>query len=467
MTSHRMATFWAVRGTARAASLFVSAALFGVTSLLGGCSVESEDAAVVEAALTITPGPALEADPARDCPAPFTSQKPVQGANRGFSVAGQSRAFELLLPPATFTGPRPILFAFHGTSENGQRFVSRARLAEWQAKGFIVVAPDAVSNGHIWPVWDAMRSPFDAAPNKDVETFDRLLSCTAAHYPVDKTRVFATGHSAGGIFTNRLLRTRSNVLAGGIVASGVFDLTGGGAPDTLAPMTVLVTWGGDNDQYTGTTPSGVHVPAFSFVEQAALATQYYEGQPSVAHARCRGANVGHAWLPINAWFADTLLARPKGTTSALSAGGAPGGLCQTGAYTLPPLAQVSCQDTSREGCQEACQLIADCAVENRTIGPVLGSQLSAMGFSGGSCGGCVQSCERGATTSADARVLACLQRHAGGAQCGGGIEGAMPMIVAMNECCANQTGSNLCRGICRAMSSNDSAKELFPTCRQF
>lgn len=457
---------------ARTVSAIVFGALAAGTALLGGCAVGDEDVDATEDALTVTPGPALGGDPARECPAPFNARKPVPGGNSGFTVAGQSRAFQLLLPPASFTGPRPILFAFHGTTENGQRFVNRARLAEWSAKGFIVVAPDAVGNGQLWPVWDAMRSPLESSANKDVELFDKLLACTAAHYAVDKTRIFATGHSAGGIFTNRLLRARSKVLAGGVVASGVFDLTGGGgAPDVLDPLTVIVTWGGDNDTYTGTTPSGVHVPSFSFVEQAALATQYYDEQRNVAHAYCRGGDVGHAWLAINAWFTDVLLARPKGTTGAFAPPPAPGVRCQTGAYALPPLPQVTCAATARDGCQAACQLIADCAVENRTIAPVLGSQLSAFGFSstssGTSCGGCVQTCERGATTAADARVLACLERHQDGAQCSGGIEGAAPMILAVNECCQGQTSSNLCKGLCRGMNANDSARVLFPACRQF
>jgi len=416
----------------------------------------------------------LPATPETACPAPFDANKPVQGENVGFNVTGQARRFQLLLPPASFSGPRPVLFGFHGTSENGLRFINRAKLADFVARGFIVIAPDANSNGTFWPVWDAMRAPgTEGQPNPDVDLFDRLLTCTAAHYPVDKNRIFATGHSAGGIFTNRLLRSRSKVLAGGIVGSGVFDFTNSGAagPASLEPLLAIVTWGGDNDTYRGTTPSGVNVPAFSFVEQAALASKYYKSQPAVAHIRCRGNNLGHAWLPMNSWFIDLLLARPKGTpASTLTAvpalpGGAPAA-CSLDAYTLDPLPNMTCPTTARAGCREACQLFADCAVENRTVGPSLAAELQQIGFTTSSCGGCVTRCQQGASTAQDVEALTCFQTKQAAAQCGPGIEGSTPLFMAVNECCKNRSGSNLCKDLCTALNGNEAASAFFPTCKQ-
>lgn len=467
-----------------------TAAVVGLTGLGVGCSSSSDDAS---AKPTSSGGPGEDSTPVGNdgggssadgsveqlpaqpstCPTPFDANKPVQGENVGFNVAGQSRRFQLLLPPASFTGPRPILFAYHGTTENGLRFITRAKLADFVARGFIVVAPDANSNGTFWPVWDAMRAPGTEStpPNPDVEMFDRLLTCTAAHYAVDKNRVFATGHSAGGIFTNRLLRSRSNVLAGGIVASGVFDFTSGGSAASLEPMLAIVTWGGDNDTYRGTTPSGVNVPAFSFVEQASLASKYYKAQPAVGHIRCRGNNLGHAWLPLNGWFIDLLLSRPKGTpASTLTAlpalpGGAPAA-CSLDAYELAPLPEMTCPTTTRAGCREACQLFADCAVENRTVGPSLSAELAKIGFTTSSCAGCVTRCQQGATTTQDNDALTCFTAKQAAAQCGPGIEGSTPLFTAVNECCKNRSGSNLCVDLCTSLNANEAAKSFFPTCQQ-
>ena len=414
----------------------------------------------------------IDVDPATACPAAFEAAEsgPKAGTNAGFEAGGQSRKFELLVPPSSFTGPRPILFAFHGTTENGPKFVARARLADFAAGGFFVVAPDANGNGSFWPVWDAMRTPgTESAPNADVELFDRLLTCVAAHHPIDKNRVFATGHSAGGIFTNRLLRSRSNVLAGGIVGSGVFDFTSSGMKAPLEGMTVVVTWGGDNDRYTGTTPNGVTVPAFSFVEQASLASKFYAAEASVAHARCRGDNLGHAWLPLNDWFSELLLARPKGSPAAFTLPPLPVGAkasCSTDPYELAPLPDMTCGATARAGCREACQLFADCAVENRTVGPSLAAELAKIGFTQSSCTGCVQRCQTGATTQADAEALGCFGAKQAAATCGPGIEGSTPLFQAVNECCKGRSGSNLCVDLCTTLVGNSAAKAFFPTCQQ-
>jgi poly(3-hydroxybutyrate) depolymerase len=408
-------------------------------------------------------GTPIPGDPKKDCPDGFSGF--TAGKNTGFAAGGQSRSFELLLPPSSFTGARPILFAFHGTTETGAKFVTRAKLADFVERGFVVVAPDAASNGTIWPVWDAMRLPGkETSPeNPDLALFDGLLSCVAAHHSIDASRVFVTGHSAGGIMTNRVLRARSNVVAGGIPASGVFDLTSSGtASATLGALTVIVTWGGDNDTYTGTTPSGVNVPRFSFVEQASLASKHYAAQTNVAHAYCRGANIGHAWLgTLNAWFAETLLAHPKGAKTAFANLPA---ICNEAPYIQEPLPDMTCGSTARAGCQQACQLFADCAVENRTVGPSLATQLSDIGFTQSSCSGCVSQCQSGATTAADTAALACFAQKQASATCGPGIEGAIPLFTTVNECCKDRPTSNLCKGLCTTILKNEAASAFFPVC---
>lgn len=417
----------------------------------------------------------LPADPAKDCPAPFNvkGQGPKAGSNTGFSAGGQTRSFTMLVPPSSFTGPRPVLFGFHGTTENADKFITRAKLQDFVNKGFVVIAPNAAGNGTFWPVWDAMRAAGkENDPNKDLDLFDSLLKCSAAHLSLDKNRIFAVGHSAGGIFMNRLLRSRSKVLAGGVVASGILSLTGTGpSAPSLDPMMVIVTWGGDNDTYKGTTPNGVTVPSFSFVEQASLASTFYEGEKNVGEAYCRGNDIGHAWLPLNAWFIDMMLAHPKGssgaggmTLPALPAG-APA-VCKTGAYPLPPLPDITCGSATPAGCQAACQLMADCGAENRTVGSALGSQLATMGFSGTSCDGCITKCEGKSDGAGDAAALSCFAQRQAVASCGPGIEGAQPLIDAINTCCAGATSSKFCVGLCTTLNGNSAAKSFFPTCQQ-
>jgi poly(3-hydroxybutyrate) depolymerase len=456
-------------------------AALGLASLLVACSEESTPAATItpeagsptteagatDAGTDVAPEP-LPADPLTACPASYRQTAPLSGLNKDFVVSDQSREFVLILPPASFTGPRPLFIGFNGTSENGTKFATRAKLAEFAAKGFIVVVPSSVGNGSFWPIWDAMRPPGkEGGANKDLELFDALVGCTAAHFSVDKKRIFVGGHSAGGIFTNKVLRSRSSVVAGGIVGSGVFSLTSDGTTAPLDSLFVLVTWGGDNDAYKGTTPSGVNVPEFSFVEQASLASKYYEAQPAVQQAYCRGQNLGHAWLPINSWFIDALLAHPKGG-AAVPLEAVPAGapvVCSETAYEVPPLPAITCGASATAGCQASCQLMADCIGENRTVGTVMKPQLADFGFSGTSCTGCVSLCQQNGTGAANTSVLSCFQQAEASAQCSGGIEGSFPVMAAVDKCCKGRTDSTFCVGLCTSINKNDAASAFFPVCK--
>ena len=430
-------------------------------------AMPTSDGGTTEAGSDVPPEP-LPADPLTACPVSYRQNAPVSGLNKDFVVSDQSRELVLILPPATFTGPRPLFIGFNGTSENGTKFATRAKLADFAAKGFIVVVPSSVGNGSYWPIWDAMRAPGkEGGANKDLDLFDAIVGCTAAHFSVDKKRIFVGGHSAGGIFTNKVLRARSSVVAGGIVGSGVFSLTSNSTTAPLDSTFVLVTWGGDNDAYKGTTPSGVNVPEFSFVEQASLASKYYEAQPAVQQAYCRGNNLGHAWLPINGWFIDALLAHPKGggvVPLAPLPSGAPV-VCSEAAYDVPPLPAVTCGTSTTPGCQASCQLMADCIGENRTVGTVMKPQLADFGFSGTSCNGCVSLCQQNGTGATNAAVLSCFQQAQASAQCGGGIEGSFPVMAAVDKCCKGRTDSTFCVGLCTSINRNDAAAAFFPVCQ--
>lgn len=403
------------------------------------------------------------------CPAAYRTNAPQPGRNGNFVVAGQAREFVLLLPPASFTGPRPLFVGFNGTTENGTSFSNRAQLADFAARGFVVVAPSSVGNGAYWPVWDAMRAPgTEAADNRDLQLFDTLVACIAAHHPVDRKRIYVGGHSAGGIFANKVLRARSALLAGGIVASGVFSLTGPGNSDPISPLLAIVTWGGTNDVYNGRTQSGVEVRNFSFVEQASLASRYYAAQPGTTHVACAGADIGHAWLPINTWFIDTLLARPKGQRANAPLPALPTGAnCTTSPFALPPAPQLDCPAGSPAACETVCQFMGDCLVENQTVGPVMSSELATIGFTRTSCNGCVQNCAMQGNTSANQQVLACMAQAAASATCGPGIEGGLPFIGAFNRCCDQQTNSTYCSGLCQQFSANAVASQFFTVCKQF
>jgi predicted esterase len=415
-------------------------------------------------------------DASAECPEPFAANAPAAGLNGGFVVAGLDRRFFLRLPITDSVEPSPLMVFFHGTNGSGDivdRFPFAATLAE---RGFIVVGPYGEDLGTVWPEWDAMRADGDRErPNSDLHFFDTLVACLAGHFAIDQNRLYVSGMSAGGIMSNRVLRERSSLLAGGIVGSGIFDMTEPAAPADLDAMAVMVAFGGDNDEWGG-DHAGKTLPSINFAEQASLASKFYEGQPNVTQYACRGNDVGHRWLqPANELMADFLLAHPKGLADnasyALPALPTDADVvCTADAVQHDPTLEVVCPLKTDPRCRAACQMLADCVVENTTVRPIMEPQLSDYGFYGEhreDCSDCVSQCESDAAAggAADDQVLDCIVAAA--PQCAQGIQGALPLTKTVNGCCDGRHDSAVCRRICAPVLQNNTVSGFFTGCAGF
>lgn len=420
------------------------------------------------------------ADKSKVCPASFQSTAPKAGVNSGFTVEGQDRSFYLALPETSFSGPRPLMVYFHGTG-GAVTEVQKARKTFHDAllkKGFIVVGPKGENNGSVWPEWDAMRATDDTTrKNKDLLFFDALVDCLAGHYEVDDNRIYISGMSAGGIMVNRVLRERSALLAGGVVASGVYELTGPATAAALKPMAVMVTWGGDNDAYSGTS-GGKQVPSLNFSQQAALASQAYEQASGVDQIHCQGQSLGHTWLgDVEDIMVDYLVSHPKGLSTGSGWKLTPPAAstkitCSEDAATYTPKVTVTCTKKTKDDCLTYCQSLGDCAVENATIRPVLKNELSKLGFSGTNldqCGGCIDACESDAAAggAVDDTVLSCYATESAKKQCGTGINAALAIAGFIDACCTGKTTSKVCTRFCQAVNANSVAKSFFKACTAF
>lgn len=380
------------------------------------------------------------------------------------TVDGERREVWAALP-ATSSGPAPLLVAFNGTTEDGRRFAHRARLQELADRGVRVLAPSSAGHGELWPVWDAMRSPGqEEAPNADLALFDALVDCELGRGAADPERVWVAGHSAGGSMTNHVLQRRAELLAGAVVGSGVFGNTSPKEPDRLEGRVVVVTIGGRDDVWSGRA-GGVRVRDFAFESEAVAAGRFYAAQGAELLS-CEGDGLGHAWLDaLNPWMAELMLSRRRGQVdlAPLPAGeGLP--TCARAPLVPTPGEQLACEGA--DNCAPACQLFADCAVENRTVGPVLRQELGQLGFEDRSCGGCLARCAASATPEVDDLVLACFAEHQRQAMCADGVAGARPLIDAVNLCCAGVvSGSSWCQQTCAALRGNSAARGYFTVCR--
>lgn len=128
-------------------------------------------------------------------------------SDQSITVKGDARTYLAVVPDAhDGTTPLPLVFMFHGSGGDGARFRGAYDL-ELEARGQAIF---------VYPTADPTRKTWDlesgADSNVDVLLFDAILASLSASHCVDRKRVFATGYSAGGYFSNQLACRRGSVL---------------------------------------------------------------------------------------------------------------------------------------------------------------------------------------------------------------------------------------------------------------
>jgi polyhydroxybutyrate depolymerase len=114
------------------------------------------------------------------------------------------------VPSVLPDGPVPLLLAFHGGTGWGAQFERNSGFDELaESNGFLVVYPDGIGGGDDESTnrtWNGGRCCGAAARNNvdDVACVNQLLDELEGAYSIDRARVFAAGHSNGGILSYRL-----------------------------------------------------------------------------------------------------------------------------------------------------------------------------------------------------------------------------------------------------------------------
>ncbi|MFL0351980.1 alpha/beta hydrolase family esterase [Xanthomarina sp. GH4-25] len=104
----------------------------------------------------------------------------------------------------------PLLLNFHGsgmTALEHMMYTKTNQIAE--EKGFIVVYPQGINNE--WNV--GFGQDYDNG-TKDIEFINVLIEKLIKNYPIDSTKIYATGLSRGGFFVQRLATELPNKIKG-------------------------------------------------------------------------------------------------------------------------------------------------------------------------------------------------------------------------------------------------------------
>jgi polyhydroxybutyrate depolymerase len=185
-------------------------------------------------------------------------------------VDGQEREFIVHVPASYVAGqPAPLVFMFHGTSQNGEKFWQDSGWKEkGEAEGIITVYPTALryfvtDDNRIATKWtyseiDTILRP-TAQVHDDVEFVRAMVARIEATWDIDPARVYATGFSNGGSFTeSRLLMEMPDVFAAVAVAgSGVLPPSYHVTPSEETSQRSLYILIGTNDDKVFGNPTAV------------------------------------------------------------------------------------------------------------------------------------------------------------------------------------------------------------------
>ena len=218
---------------------------------------------------------------------------------------GRTRRYHLFVPAGVdqSTTKVPLLVALHGGLGSGVQFERQSDFDSLAAsQRFVVVYPDGLGSGAEATTnrtWNGGGCCGFAARAKidDVGFIELLVATLQAKYPIDPSRVFAAGHSNGGILAYRLACEASDVFAAVGVQSSSLEV------DTCTPSrpVSLLHIHGTADQNIpigGGAGSGVSAVTFNPVIAGVHTIALADGCPATPVERVEASN---ADLTIDQW----------------------------------------------------------------------------------------------------------------------------------------------------------------------
>lgn len=166
----------------------------------------------------------------------------------------------ILVRPGTPPPPRgyAVVFMFHGTSGDGERFYNNSGWKEkGESEGFVTVFPSSLEfcflNDSGRPVRTTKWNNGNAQEEKcagvemkdDVHFVRRIVDTISVMLPIDHARIYASGFSNGGVFTSKLAVDASDIFAALSASAGPLNALDSAMPSRPVPFALTI---GDEDR---------------------------------------------------------------------------------------------------------------------------------------------------------------------------------------------------------------------------
>jgi polyhydroxybutyrate depolymerase len=191
---------------------------------------------------------------------------------------GRARSYIVHVPRRHGAQP-PVLLAFHGGGGNASGFQRYAELDPVaDREGFLVVYPNGTGplprRLLTWNAGDGCCGYALQRSINDVGFVATLLNDLERRTAIDRNRVYATGHSNGGIMAHRLAAERSGLIAAVVSVAGSLDLKSFAPAQPVAVMQIhsvddprALYEGGLGPPFPGTNNRVQHQPVESGLER--------------------------------------------------------------------------------------------------------------------------------------------------------------------------------------------------------
>jgi polyhydroxybutyrate depolymerase len=189
--------------------------------------------------------------------------------NGSMVVDGITRTYTLNLPPGYLLSSNfSLVIGLHGGGGNASQFETSSKLTDKaNASGFIVVYPEGTGFIRTWNAGTCCGSAVTNNVN-DVKFIGQLIDLLVANYKINRKKVYATGHSNGGMLCYRLACELSNKIAAIAPNASTMVVTSPCNPARRMPLLHMHSKLDQNIPYTGgygNGISGVYAPPIDSV----------------------------------------------------------------------------------------------------------------------------------------------------------------------------------------------------------
>ncbi len=197
---------------------------------------------------------------------PFTVAQAVPAAApRGsftemrFADPTGSRSYKLYVPACAEAGVAlPLVVMLHGCTQSPDDFAAGTRMNEWAERdGFLVCYPAQTSSANGQRCWNWFKGADQKRDSGEPALIAGITRDVMAHQPVDRTRVYVAGLSAGGALAATMGQRYPDLYAAVGIHSG---LACGAAHDVNSAFAAMRAGAGPHLAEAGAMP----VPAIVF-----------------------------------------------------------------------------------------------------------------------------------------------------------------------------------------------------------